>query len=92
MEYFASYFALVFILGAFIGFAFGYFYRGGVNARRAPRAEPTPAAAAPVAAASDELLGLPGMPPATAAALAGVGVGSLDDLRRLSGDRLAEVA
>lgn len=94
MVYFASYFALVFILGAFIGFAFGYFYRGGVNRRRAAQSESAsaPAAAGPAAVASDELLALPGMVPATAAALAGAGVASLDDLRGLSGERLADVA
>lgn len=94
MVYFASYFALVFALGAFVGFAFGYFYRGRSNARSVKKGTTaktkTPAVAPPPA--SDELMALPGMVAGTAAALTGAGVASLDDLRGLTGDRLAEVA
>ncbi len=87
MYYFASYFVLFLAIGALLGFAVGYVYRGmrtpAVAAVRDERVT------APPAVASDELAQLPGMTPDAAQRLSASGVGDLASLRSACADDTA---
>ncbi|MFK7887435.1 MAG: DUF4332 domain-containing protein [Gammaproteobacteria bacterium] len=90
MVYFAAYFGLFFAIGGLLGFALGYVYRG----TKQPAVVRPQAVVKPVAVASAQISGLPGMTPAAASSLAATGIDSLAALRAAtdSDDKLVALA